>query len=186
MSFISPTSDVTSPLSTGTPVVDQADEPASIRAGNKAAKNAYATGTAFEQMLMSQLTQQLSATISGSGSADNGLGGSTSSTDPAASLGGTDDGGSTDPVSGAYSSMLPDALTSSIMSSGGTGIAMEIARAIDPALNGPTASTAPGSTATGSTATGSTGVSGGTGTSGAGQSTVSGGAALDPMASELG
>lgn len=156
MSFISTTGPA-SPLGTGTPVIDQADEPASIRNGNQAAKNAYATGTAFEQMLVSELTQQLSATVSGSGSDDNGLGGTTGSTDATAGLGGGDDGGddggSTDPIAGAYSSMLPDALTSSIMSSGGTGIAMQVARAIDPALNAPA---------------------------------TSGGAPIDPTASELG
>ena len=40
---------------------------------------------------------------------------------------------------GAYASLLPQALTSSIMSGGGTGLAFQIARDLDPALNNPTA-----------------------------------------------
>ena len=37
---------------------------------------------------------------------------------------------------GAYSSLMPNTLASSIMGSGGTGVAMQIARSIDPALLG--------------------------------------------------
>jgi hypothetical protein len=122
---------------TGLPVVDQSSEPASIRNGDQAAKNAYATGTAFEQMLVNQLTQQLTATISGTGSSDDGLGGTT---DDGTGDDGASSAASADPAVGAYSSLLPDALTSGVMSSGGTGIAMQIAQAIDPALDAATAS----------------------------------------------
>ncbi len=117
----------TTPLpSTGLPTVDQATEPASVRAGGTAAKNAYETGLAFEQMLDNELTQTLTATISGTGSSDDGLG---ASTDPT--------GASADPAAGAASSMLPNALSTGLMTSGGTGIAMEIARSIDPGLASP-------------------------------------------------
>jgi hypothetical protein len=67
------------------------------------------------------------------------LGGS----DPSASAGGSDagasgsSGGSGSSPLGPYASLLPGALSSSIMSSGGTGVAMQIARSIDPKLNGP-------------------------------------------------
>jgi hypothetical protein len=39
-----------------------------------------------------------------------------------------------DPSSSAFSSMIPQALTSSIMSGGGLGIALRLAQAIDPAI----------------------------------------------------
>jgi flagellar hook-length control protein FliK len=113
----------------GAPVIDQANEPAAVRNGDSKAKDAYQTGLAFEQMLDNILTQQMSATISGTGSGDDGLGGTTS------------DSGS-NPQATAFSSMMPDALTSSLMQSGGTGIAMQIATALDPALANPTPTTA--------------------------------------------
>jgi Rod binding domain-containing protein len=122
----------TSLSSAGVPAIDPATEPAAIRNGNQAAQNAYQTGLGFEQMLDNQLTQSLSATISGTGSSDDGLGGTSDSSD-----------GSQDPAASAFSSMLPDALTSGLMTSGGTGIAMQIARGLDPALNDPSAAGAP-------------------------------------------
>lgn len=109
------------------PVTDAATEPAAVRNGDQAAKNAYQTGLAFEQMLVSQLTQQMTATISGTGSSDDGLGGTTDSGDGSSS-------GSSDPATGAYSSLLPSALTTGLMGAGGTGMAMQIAQGIDPAL----------------------------------------------------
>jgi len=44
-----------------------------------------------------------------------------------------------DSASSGYAGMLNQTLTSSIMSGGGTGIAMQIAKSIDPALAHPTA-----------------------------------------------
>jgi hypothetical protein len=44
-----------------------------------------------------------------------------------------------DAASSAYATMLPQTLTSSIMSGGGTGIALQIAKSIDPALAHPVA-----------------------------------------------
>ena len=116
--------------------VDPALEPQSIRNGNQAAKNAYQTGLAFENVLMGQLAQAMTATVPGL-SGDDGLGGSTgdSSSDSSGGLTGAGSGSGM----GAYSSLLPQALTSSIMSGGGTGIAMQIAQSIDPALANPKA-----------------------------------------------
>jgi hypothetical protein len=111
------------------PPIDPATEPAAVRHGGKAAQNAYQTGLGFEQMLVSELTQTMSDTLGGS--------------DPSASAGGSDagasgsSGGSGSSPLGPYASLLPGALSSSIMSSGGTGVAMQIARSIDPKLNGP-------------------------------------------------
>jgi hypothetical protein len=126
---------------TATAPVDPALQPASIRNGNQAAKNAYQTGVAFENVLMNQLAQAMTATIPGGGSDDDGLGGSSSddsgdsSSDATGGLTGSDSGIS------AYSSLLPQAMTSGIMSSGGTGIAMQIAQSLDPALANPKAAT---------------------------------------------
>ena len=104
------------------PMIDPANEPASVRNGNQKAKNAYETGLAFENVLVNELAQQLSATVpglDGSSGSDDGLGGS------------SDDG------LGAYSSLLPQTLATSVMSAGGTGLALQIAQSIDPALDSP-------------------------------------------------
>ena len=126
---------------TNTPPVDPALEPESVRNGNQAAKNAYQTGLAFENVLMNQLAQAMTATVPGASGDDDGLGGSSSddsgdsSSDATGGLTGADSGIS------AYSSLLPTALTSGVMSSGGTGIAMQIAQSLDPALANPKAAT---------------------------------------------
>jgi hypothetical protein len=115
----------------GLPAIDPATEPAVVRHGGKAAKDAYQTGLAFEQMLVSELTQTMSDTLDGADPSGSGSGSD-------ASGGGSDaGGGSGSSPLGPYASLLPGALSSSIMSSGGTGVAMQIARSIDPQLNGP-------------------------------------------------
>lgn len=113
-------------LTSSLPIVNAATEPAAVRNGDQAAKNAYAEGTAFEQMLLNQLTQTMSDTVAGSSDSSDGLGGTSDSS--------SGDGSAL----GAYSSMLPDALTTGIMNNGGTGVAMQIAEALDPALANPT------------------------------------------------
>jgi hypothetical protein len=118
------------------PTIDPANEPAAVRNGDQKAKNAYETGLSFENVLVNQLAQQLAATVpglDGSSGSDDGLGGSSDD-----GLGGTssDSSGSTGGL-GAYSSLLPQTLSSAIMSGGGTGIAMQIAQSIDPALGAP-------------------------------------------------
>jgi Rod binding domain-containing protein len=124
---------------TSTAPVDPALEPASVRNGNQAAKNAYQTGVAFENILVTQLAQQMTASVPGLSGDDDGLGGSSS--DDSGGSSSSAGGGLTSSDSGisAYSSLLPQALTSSIMSSGGTGIAMQIAQSLDPALANPKA-----------------------------------------------
>jgi hypothetical protein len=123
---------------TNTAPIDPATEPESVRNGNQAAQNAYQTGLAFENILVNELAQQMTATVPGLSGDDDGLGGSTSddsgdSSDATSGLTGADSGIS------AYSSLLPQALTTGIMSGGGTGVAMEIAQSIDPALANPKA-----------------------------------------------
>ena len=118
------------------PLIDPANEPAAIRNGDKKAQDAYQTGLAFENVLVTQLAQQLAATVPGLDGSDDGLGQSSDDSSDAGSTGST---GSTGGVGGggglgAYSSLLPQTLTSSIMQGGGTGIAMQIAKSIDPGL----------------------------------------------------
>jgi Rod binding domain-containing protein len=113
------------------PPIDQANEPAVIRNGDATAKKAYQVGLSFEQVFVDQLTQELASTVSdpsGDGSSD----GSSDSSGASGLMGG-------DSASSAYANMLPQTLTSSIMSGGGTGIALQIARSLDPALAHPVA-----------------------------------------------
>jgi hypothetical protein len=99
--------------------IDLAHAPAAIRNGPTAAKQAYQVALSFERLLVDQLTKELAATATGSNGDTSGAGGGLMGKDPASS---------------AYASMLPQTLTSSIMSGGGTGIAMQLAAALDPAL----------------------------------------------------
>ena len=89
----------------------------------ESAKQAKQVGLAFEQMLVNQLAQQMASTASAPGSSPDG-----SSSPSTSGLMGSD------PASSAYAQMIPSVLTSSLMSAGGTGIAQQVAQAIDPAL----------------------------------------------------
>jgi hypothetical protein len=82
-------------------------------------------------MLTSELTQTMSDTLTGADPS-----GSDSASTDAGGSGSADAGGSGSSPLGPYASLLPGALSSSIMSSGGTGVAMQIARSIDPRLDG--------------------------------------------------
>jgi hypothetical protein len=120
---------------TNTAPVDPSREPQSVRNGNPAAKKAYQEGLAFENILVNQLAQEMDNTVPGLSGSDDGLGGTTDGSDPSTGSGGGL--ASSDSGISAYSSLLPQALTSSVMSGGGTGIAMQIATALDPALANP-------------------------------------------------
>ena len=133
MSFSSP---ISSDLSTGgLPPINAANEPAAIRNGDADAKKAYQVGLSFEQVLVDQLTQELASTATDS--SDGSSDGSDDSSSASGLMGG-------DAASSAYANMLPQTLTSSIMSGGGTGIAMQIAKSIDPALAHPVADNSQG------------------------------------------
>lgn len=118
----------------GIPNLNVADIPANIRNGDSKAMQAYSEGLAFEDMLVNELSQQLANTMYGG----SGLDGTASSSD------GIDGSGASDGSSGggllggasAYASMIPQALTSSIMADGGLGMAAQFAKEFDPALNG--------------------------------------------------
>jgi Rod binding domain-containing protein len=114
------------------PPVDAANEPADIRNGNSAAQKAYQEALGFENILVQQLTQELASTVTSpgdDGSSDAGSGDSSN-----ASSGGIL---GSDPSTSGFASLIPTALTQSIMSSGGVGIAQQLAQAIDPAIGTP-------------------------------------------------
>ena len=110
------------------PPIDSSLEPAEIRNGNAQAKQAYQEALGFEDILMQQLTQQLADTITSPGNS-----GDSSDSDDSSDSGSGGILGS-DPSTSAFASMIPTALTQSIMAGGGVGVADRLARAIDPAI----------------------------------------------------
>jgi hypothetical protein len=134
----------------GIPALNVADIPADVRNGNKQAQQAYTEGLAFEEVLVNQLTTQLANTMG-----SNALDPSSSSSSDSSSQGGS--GLLSGSSSSAYASLIPSALTSSIMDGGGLGLAQEFAQTIDPTIADPAAgaSASTGSASTGVAATGS-------------------------------
>jgi Rod binding domain-containing protein len=112
----------------GIPNLNVATVPADIRGGGSDAMKAYSEGLTFESMLVNELSQQMSKTMFG-GTGDG------SSTD-GSSAGGSDGSSSSSMLGGAsaYQSMIPQALTSSIMDGGGLGMAESFAQELDPTL----------------------------------------------------
>ncbi len=121
--------------SSSLPPVNQASEPADIRNGNTQAKQAYQEALGFEDVLMQQLTQQLASTVSSPGGDSSASGDSSDSSGSSDSSSGGILG--SDPSTSAFASLIPTALTHSIMSAGGVGIADNLARAIDPQIGTP-------------------------------------------------
>ncbi len=111
----------------GIPSLNVADIPADIRNGNSQAKQAYSQGLAFESVLVNELSQQMTNAMYGGADSSDGV-------DSSDSSGGSDGSGGLLGAASAYSSLIPQALTSSIMSGGGVGMADEFAQEIDPAL----------------------------------------------------
>lgn len=166
----------------GYPNLNVADIPQNIRDGNSQAKQAYVEGLAFESVLVNELSQQLASTMfSGQGSS----GGGDSSDSSSSSSGGSSDSGSSAgggllSSASAYSSLIPQTLTDSIMDSGGLGMAEQFAEETDPSLAAaagsnaapPSPATAPASSGTaagsGTDASSATGASSSTGASGQG------------------
>ncbi len=107
----------------GAPVsIARTGVPPGVLAGTPAARQAYASAEAFEQMLVGELSQSL---VQGSGL--EGEGGSE------AGGGGTNGGegaGGGDPL---LSALVPQALSESVMRGGGLGLAGPLAAALDPA-----------------------------------------------------
>jgi Rod binding domain-containing protein len=124
-------------ISSSLPPIDAANEPADIRSGNATAQKAYQEALGFEDILVQQLTQELASTVT-SPSDDSSLDGSDDGSDDSSDSSDSSGGilGS-DPSTSAFASLIPTALTQSIMSSGGLGIAQQLAQAIDPAIGTP-------------------------------------------------
>ncbi|HEV3072177.1 MAG TPA: hypothetical protein VGY76_12225 [Solirubrobacteraceae bacterium] len=101
----------------GLPPIDPTFEPASVRGGSPAVQKAYASALDFESMLVQQLSQSLTQT--------SGLGGEG---EAGAQAGGEGQGGGAggDPITAQLSSLLPQTLTTSVMSHGGLGMAQQL------------------------------------------------------------
>ena len=136
------------------PPVNPALEPADIRNGNTQAKQAYQEALGFEDVLMQQLTQQLASTVSSPSDSSDGSDGSSDSSDSSDGSGGIL---GSDPSTSAFASMIPSALTSSLMSDGGVGIASQLAQSIDPQIGTPQGLASSSQSSMASAATTSTG-----------------------------
>lgn len=109
----------------GIPNLNAATVPANVRNGDSGAMKAYSEGLAFESMLVNELSQQMSKTMfGGSGSSGDAASGGSAGASSSSMLGGAS----------AYQSMIPQALTSSIMDDGGLGMAESFAQELDPSL----------------------------------------------------
>jgi Rod binding domain-containing protein len=102
--------------SSGLPVVNQAFEPEWVRHGSAATQKAYESALSFEETLVEQLSQSLAKT--------SGMGGE-SSQEGEPGEGGASSGDSQ------LSSMLPQALTASVMNAGGLGLAAQMTRDLE-------------------------------------------------------
>lgn len=104
----------------GLPAVNQALEPAWVRRGSAATQRAYQSALAFEQTLVEQLSQALTATsgLSGEGAQEGDEGGS-------------EEAGAAGAADSQLSSMLPQALTSGVMGAGGLGLAAQMTRELE-------------------------------------------------------
>ena len=105
---------ITPPIGIGTsgelPAVNQALEPSWVRKGSKAVQQDYASALAFERTLVEQLSKSMAS------SAPGGEEGQEEDTGGEAGGGSSMDAGMSQ-----ISSMLPQALSSSVMSSGRPG-----------------------------------------------------------------
>jgi hypothetical protein len=99
-----------SATSSALPTVDQAREPSWVRNGSATTKQDYQNALAFEQTLVEELSQSLTASSSFSGGEEEG-----------------GEGGS-EAAGGALSSELPQALASGVLGGGGLGLASELTR----------------------------------------------------------
>jgi Rod binding domain-containing protein len=105
--------------STGLPIVNQATEPEWVRKGSAATQKAYQSALSFEETLVEQLSQSLASTSGLSGESEG--------------QSGSEEGGSSSSGAGdsQLSSMLPQALTTSVMDAGGLGLAAQMTRNLE-------------------------------------------------------
>lgn len=95
--------------------IDSSALPPEVRAAGADGRKLYEAALGFESMLMSQLSSGLADSVDGSGGSD-------SDSD-------SDDGG-TDASTSMTQQLLPDALAQSVTGGGGTGLALELYRAL--------------------------------------------------------
>jgi hypothetical protein len=100
--------------SAGLPAVNQALEPDWVRRGSASTQKAYDTALAFEQTLVEQLSQALTATSEGESSQEGEAG--------------AEEGAAPAPGGGELSAMLPQALSGGVMHAGGLGLAAQLTR----------------------------------------------------------
>ena len=103
---------------TGLPVVNQALEPDWVRHGSAATQKAYDSALSFEQTLVEQLSKSLADT--------SGLGGESEGESSSEEGGSSSDAGASQ-----IASMLPQALSTGIMSAGGLGMAAQMTRELE-------------------------------------------------------
>jgi Rod binding domain-containing protein len=94
----------------GVPPIDVSTMPAAVQKGGTKAEQLYSTALQFEQLLVEQLTQQMSSLTTDDSSSDDG----------------SDDGSSSDSTTSMYAQMLPGALAQGITDGGGIGLASQI------------------------------------------------------------
>jgi hypothetical protein len=104
---------------TGLPVINQALEPSSVREGSPATQKAYQRALGFEEMLLEQLSQSLVQT--------SGLEGESGEATEA-----TEGGSSASAPTSMLSTLLPQALSSSLSANGGLGLATQLMSQLDP------------------------------------------------------
>ncbi len=106
------------------PIVNQASEPKWVRDGSPSTQKAYESALAFEDTLVEQLSQSLTAT--------SGLTGASSPEGEASGGQESEEGGSaTGTGNSELSSLLPQGLTASVMSAGGLGLAAQMTRELE-------------------------------------------------------
>jgi Rod binding domain-containing protein len=106
--------------SAGLPLINQALEPEWVRKGSASTQKAYESALSFEATLVEQLSQSLAST--------SGLGGESSQEgEPGSGQGSS----ASSADNSQLSSMLPQALTASIMNAGGLGLAAQMTRNLE-------------------------------------------------------
>ncbi|HTA13500.1 MAG TPA: hypothetical protein VK781_01420 [Solirubrobacteraceae bacterium] len=115
--------------SSGPPAANQALEPAWVRNGSAATKQAYGLAQDFEGMLLQELSQSMAST--------SGLGGEEDSASGEAGAGGEPPVAGAGPMTSELSSLLPQALSSGVMSAGGLGLADQLTRGLEPTASPP-------------------------------------------------
>lgn len=107
----------TAGATTGVPIVNQALEPEWVRHGSASTQKAYDSALSFEETLVEQLSQSLAAA--------GGLAGESSEGES-----GSEEGGSSG-ANGELASLIPQALTNSVMHAGGLGLAAQMTRQLE-------------------------------------------------------